>query len=145
MNPKRIGFLVFPAMQALDLAGPMDAFAAAVIEDGDGGLTRCYEPVTIGLDAKVVAAESGLCIKPQFTLRSAPRLDTLVIPAVPACAIRRPARKSPLGPGAERASCAESPLSAPACMDLQQADCSTDAASRRTGDSPRISRSAFQH
>jgi transcriptional regulator GlxA family with amidase domain len=80
MNPKRIGFLVYPAMQALDLAGPMDAFAAATIDDGEGSATRCYELVTLGLDAKTVAAESGLCIKPQYTLRTAPRLDTLVIP-----------------------------------------------------------------
>lgn len=80
MTPKRIGFLVYADMQALDLAGPMDAFAAAIIEDGDGCVARCYETVTIGLDAKVAAAESGLCIKPQFTLRNAPRLDTLVIP-----------------------------------------------------------------
>jgi transcriptional regulator GlxA family with amidase domain len=80
MTPKRIGFLVYADMQALDLAGPMDAFAAATIEDGDGCVTRCYETVTIGLDAKVAAAESGLCIKPQFSLRNAPRLDTLVIP-----------------------------------------------------------------
>jgi transcriptional regulator GlxA family with amidase domain len=80
MNPKRIGFLVFPGMQALDLAGPMDAFAATVIEDGEGRSERCYETVTIGLDAKIVAAESGLQIKPQYTLRTAPRLDTLVIP-----------------------------------------------------------------
>ncbi len=43
-------------------------------------MSRCYEPVTIGLDAKIVTAESGLCVKPQFTLRNAPRLDTLVIP-----------------------------------------------------------------
>ena len=80
MNPKRIGFLIYPDMQALDLAGPMDAFAAAVIEDGDGRMARCYELVTIGLDAKVVTAESGLCVKPHFTLRNAPRLDTLLIP-----------------------------------------------------------------
>ena len=80
MNPKRVGFLVYPGIQALDLAGPMDAFAAAVMEDGDGRVSRCYETITIGLDAKIVAAESGLSIKPQYTLRTAPRLDTLVIP-----------------------------------------------------------------
>src|SRR5258708_5327880 len=80
MQPKRVGFLVYPRMQALDLAGPMDAFAAAVVDQGNGHTTRCYQPVTIGLDARVVAAESGLGIKPQFTLRTAPRLDTLVIP-----------------------------------------------------------------
>ncbi|HSE13144.1 MAG TPA: DJ-1/PfpI family protein [Rudaea sp.] len=80
MKTKRVGFLVYPSIQALDLAGPMDAFAAAVIEDGVGAPVRCYETVTIGLDARTVAAESGLCIKPRFTLRNAPRLDTLVIP-----------------------------------------------------------------
>jgi hypothetical protein len=26
MSPKRVGFLIYPAMQALDLVGPMDAF-----------------------------------------------------------------------------------------------------------------------
>ena len=80
MNPKRVGFLVYPAMQALDLAGPMDAFAAAAIEDGAGRKARCYELVTIGLDARIVDAESGLRVKPRFTLRTAPRLHTLVIP-----------------------------------------------------------------
>jgi transcriptional regulator GlxA family with amidase domain len=79
MNSKRIGFLVYPGMQALDLAGPMDAFAAAVREGG-GRNERCYETVTIGLDAKIVAAESGLLVKPQYTRLTAPRLDTLVIP-----------------------------------------------------------------
>jgi transcriptional regulator GlxA family with amidase domain len=80
MNRKRVGFLVYPRLQALDLAGPMDAFSAAAMDDAEGRPTHCYELVTIGLDAKTVAAESGLRIKPQFTLRNAPRLDTLVIP-----------------------------------------------------------------
>lgn len=34
MTPERIGFLVYPAMQALDLVGPMDAFAAVTLADG---------------------------------------------------------------------------------------------------------------
>lgn len=80
MNPKRIGFLVYPQLQTLDVAGPMDAFAAAVIEGGADRSVRCYETITIGLDAKPVESESGLCIKPQFTLESAPKLDTLIIP-----------------------------------------------------------------
>src|SRR5579862_9985920 len=58
----------------------MDAFAAAMIEDSAGAAQCCYELVTIGIDARLVPAESGLCIKPQFTLRTAPRLDSLVIP-----------------------------------------------------------------
>jgi len=80
MNRKRVGFLVYQRMQALDLADPMDAFSAATMEDAEGCTQRCYDAVTIGVGAGVVAAESGLRIKPQFTLRTAPRLDTLVIP-----------------------------------------------------------------
>jgi hypothetical protein len=33
MYPKRVGFLIYPGMQALDLAGPMDAFAAVSLAD----------------------------------------------------------------------------------------------------------------
>ena len=36
MNPKRVGFLVYTGVQALDVAGPMDAFSAAAIQDGQG-------------------------------------------------------------------------------------------------------------
>jgi transcriptional regulator GlxA family with amidase domain len=141
MNPKRVGFLVYPAMQALDLAGPMDAFAAATIEGVDGRPARCYELVTIGLDARVVAAESGLCIKPQFTLRNAPRLDTLVIPG--GAGMRDP--KTSAGVANWITARAGSPPSAPACTGSRRAGCSTDAASRHTGDSPAIWRSVFRH
>ena len=33
MSPKRVGFLIYPAMQALDLVGPMDAFSAVTLAD----------------------------------------------------------------------------------------------------------------
>jgi transcriptional regulator GlxA family with amidase domain len=80
MNPKRVGFLMYPEMQALDLTGPMDAFDAAVVSAGKGPAARGYELVTIGLEAGPMAAESGLLLKPQFTLATAPKLDTLLIP-----------------------------------------------------------------
>jgi len=80
MNRKRIGFLVYPRTQGLDLAGPMDAFSAAAVEDGAGRVSPCYELVTIGFDTRVVAAESGMAVKPQFSMRDAPRVDTLIIP-----------------------------------------------------------------
>jgi transcriptional regulator GlxA family with amidase domain len=80
MAKKRIGFLLYPGIQALDVAGPMDAFAAAAIDDGKGGRTQAYDVVTVGMSVKPVKAESGLILKPQFNARSAPQLDTLVIP-----------------------------------------------------------------
>jgi transcriptional regulator GlxA family with amidase domain len=80
MAKKRIGFLLYPGIQALDVAGPMDAFAAAAIDDGKGGRTEGYEVVTVAMSVKPVKAESGLILKPQFNAASAPPLDTLVIP-----------------------------------------------------------------
>lgn len=80
MIPKRIGFLIFPGIQALDVAGPMDAFAAAEVERPRAGTRACYETVTIGLTTGTVAANSGLLIKPQFAFDDSPPLDTLVVP-----------------------------------------------------------------
>jgi transcriptional regulator GlxA family with amidase domain len=67
MTPKRIGFLIYPAMQALDLVGPMDAFAAVTLADGKGRRRPGYEVLTIGFDSTAVQAESGLLLTPQFT------------------------------------------------------------------------------
>jgi transcriptional regulator GlxA family with amidase domain len=80
MNPKRIGFLGFDGITALDLVGPAEAFAAAVIDGGKAGLRRCYEVMTLGLTSKPFVAESGVIFKAHKTLETAPVLDTLVIP-----------------------------------------------------------------
>jgi len=79
MNRRRIGFLVFEGVQALDVTGPMDAFAAAEASPGDPR-SSCYELVTIGLTGKSVRTGSGLRLVPSHTFRDAPRLDTLLIP-----------------------------------------------------------------
>lgn len=77
MASRRIGFLLYPDLQALDLVGPMDAFAAAVeLADGDAP----YELVTIGLDPGPVRAEGGLVLHADLALEDAPALDTLVVP-----------------------------------------------------------------
>ena len=86
MQPKRVGFLIYPGMQALDLAGPMDAFAAVSLADAKGRRRPGYELFTIGFESRPVAAESGLTLTPQFTTVTAPKLDTLVIPG--GCAMR---------------------------------------------------------
>lgn len=80
MPRKRIGFLIYPGVQALDVAGPMDAFAAAAIDDGKGQQRPAYEILPLGLSTKPVRAECGLFLKPQYALASAPQMDTLVIP-----------------------------------------------------------------
>jgi transcriptional regulator GlxA family with amidase domain len=80
MNPKRVGFLGFDGITALDLVGPTEAFATAVIDEGKGGFRRCYDVLTIGLTSRPFVAESGVIFKAHKTLRTAPALDTLVVP-----------------------------------------------------------------
>jgi transcriptional regulator GlxA family with amidase domain len=80
MTPKRIGFIGFDGVVAIDLAGPVEAFTCAEIRQGESGPKRCYEVVTIGLSNRPFVAESGLVFKPQKTFKNAPPLDTLVVP-----------------------------------------------------------------
>lgn len=79
MDPKVIGFLGYDGITALDVVGPMEAFAAA-----DQG----YQTLIVGLTGQPFRSESGMEIKPHKTLRSAPPLDTLIIPG--GSGLRRP-------------------------------------------------------
>jgi transcriptional regulator GlxA family with amidase domain len=80
MTPKRIGFIGFDGVVAIDLAGPIEAFTCAEIRQGESGPTRCYEVIVIGLSNQPFVAESGLIFKPHKSFKNAPALDTLVVP-----------------------------------------------------------------
>ncbi|MEM6819421.1 MAG: helix-turn-helix domain-containing protein [Pseudomonadota bacterium] len=75
---KRIGFLAFEDVQALDLFGPIDAFHEA--NDLDVGKTAPYEIVVITFDGKSVAMSNGTRIEPQASITDCPPLHTLIIP-----------------------------------------------------------------
>lgn len=75
-SSRRIGFVVFPQVTALDFVGPMEAFAAA----NGNRQGPAYELLVIGLDRKPVRAESGVEFNAACTLDSAPPLDTVLIP-----------------------------------------------------------------
>lgn len=77
---RRIGFLLFDGMMALDLVGPMEAFAIANTEHSRTGGRPCYELIVIGLRRGDSTAVSGLVLKPHATLSDCPPLDTLLIP-----------------------------------------------------------------
>lgn len=76
---RRIGMLIYPEVQGLDVMGPMDAFGAVSIANGKGS-SPGYQILTIGLSTQLVATESGLLLKPEYTTKSAPRVDTLIVP-----------------------------------------------------------------
>jgi transcriptional regulator GlxA family with amidase domain len=77
MSTKTIGFLVYDGVTALDLAGPLDAFATPTVE---GTAQPVYELVTLGLTRKACIAESGMSIRPSAALADAPPHDTVIVP-----------------------------------------------------------------
>ena len=79
MKRKRIGFLGYEGVMALDLAGPIDAFTTATVDGPHGEQENCYEVYVIGLTTKPFTAESGIVFKPHKTIHNAPPLDTLII------------------------------------------------------------------
>jgi len=88
MTPLRIGFIGYEQANALDLAGPAEAFASAFRDVGKGKLERCYEVVIIGLTRRSFTTESGLVFQPAATIEMAPKLDTLIVPG--GCGLRLP-------------------------------------------------------
>jgi transcriptional regulator GlxA family with amidase domain len=80
MTPLRVGFIGYEQANALDLAGPAEAFASAFRDAGKRKPERCYEVVIIGLTKRPFATESGLVFLPATTLETAPKLDTLIVP-----------------------------------------------------------------
>ncbi len=85
MNPRRIGFLGFDSVQAMDLIGPADAFGSDAFDDlaGDGGeksAVRPYEIVIVGLHGKRFTTSSGIEMRAHTTVASNPSLDTLIVP-----------------------------------------------------------------
>jgi transcriptional regulator GlxA family with amidase domain len=88
---RRIGFLGFDGVQALDIVGPADAFGSDVFDSGDLGETvgeRPYEIVVIGLTAKRFTTSAGLVMHADAAASSTIRLDSLVIPG--GTGLRRP-------------------------------------------------------
>jgi transcriptional regulator GlxA family with amidase domain len=88
--------LLFRNVQALDVVGPTDAFAAASAACGTAGRASSYEVFTVAASNKAVISESGVVLKPQHTFDSCPEMDTLLIPG--GCGIRDPRVASRLAP-----------------------------------------------
>src|SRR3954464_2500572 len=88
MTPLRIGLLGYEQANSLDLAGPAEAFASAVRDNGRGKFERCYEVFVVGLTRRVFGTESGLAFQPATTIDTAPKLDTIIIPG--GCGLRVP-------------------------------------------------------
>lgn len=87
-RPKRIGFIGFEGVTALDLTGPAEAFAVANVTDEAGHKRPGYEIVVIGVDDAPFTAESGIAMQPRETLKTCGPIDTVVVPG--GFGLRRP-------------------------------------------------------
>ncbi len=78
VKTKRIGFVGFDGVVAVDLAGPADAFAIA--NEAESDPKPSYEVLIIASSSQPFVSGCGLIFKPQRTFKTAPSLDTLIIP-----------------------------------------------------------------
>lgn len=77
----QVGIIGFEGANALDMVGPLEAFATAGRLDATDKASRgIYETVLIGLTDKPFAAESGIRVVPDCRLDEAPWVDTLIVP-----------------------------------------------------------------
>jgi transcriptional regulator GlxA family with amidase domain len=98
VQTRRIGFLGYDLVQALDLIGPSDAFASDAFAsdnpDGageiDGSLPARppYEIVIIGLTGKRFVTSSGVTMHADVAVPTPIKLDTLIVPG--GSGLRRP-------------------------------------------------------
>lgn len=78
---KSVAILLFPEVQSLDVAGPLDVFAEAnrFVADGDG-----YRITTIGAAPYPIIASNGMPLGAEYALAEAPKqFDILLIPGGP--------------------------------------------------------------
>ncbi|HEY8936640.1 MAG TPA: DJ-1/PfpI family protein [Cyclobacteriaceae bacterium] len=70
MDKLKIGMLLFPNLTVLDFTGPYEVFVRA----------SCFEVYVVSENKKLVAAEGGLSLKPDFTFDDCPDVDILFVP-----------------------------------------------------------------
>lgn len=79
MKPRRVALIGFDEINAMDLVGPAEAFASAVVEDR-GGFRPGYTIAVLGLNRRVFRAESCIAFRPHQSLEEAGAIDTLIVP-----------------------------------------------------------------
>lgn len=78
-RPRRIGFLGYDGVVALDIAGASEAFASTRIEAG-GVAVPAYEIVLLSVTGRRFVAESGIVFEPHRGIQGRLELDTLIVP-----------------------------------------------------------------
>jgi len=81
MTDKRVGILIFPAVEVLDFCGPYEVFSVTRLnEDRRREESSPFELLLVAQSGEPVVATGGLRVIPDVTLDTCPSLDILVVP-----------------------------------------------------------------
>jgi len=81
MTHKRVGILIFPAVEVLDFCGPYEVFSVARLdEERRRTESSPFEVLLVAETRDPVVATGGLRVIPDATLETCPPLDILVVP-----------------------------------------------------------------
>src|SRR5262249_7750697 len=81
MKRKRVGILIFPAVEVLDFCGPYEVFSVTRLdEERRREEPSPFEVLLIAESAEPVVATGGLRVIPDATLETCPTPDVLVVP-----------------------------------------------------------------
>jgi len=81
MTDKRVGILIFPAVEVLDFCGPYEVFSVTRLhEDRRREESSPFEVLLVAQSGEPVVATGGLRVIPDVTLETCPPLDILVVP-----------------------------------------------------------------
>jgi transcriptional regulator GlxA family with amidase domain len=78
--PRRVELLVFPGVQLLDVAGPLQVFASANDLATDAGSPRPYTLAIVGISDTTVSTSAGLGLQVSSLPATDAELDTLLVP-----------------------------------------------------------------
>jgi transcriptional regulator GlxA family with amidase domain len=81
MMRKRVGILIFPAVEVLDFCGPYEVFSVTRLDEERRRVESSpFEVLLVAESAEPVVATGGLRVIPDATLETCPPLDILVVP-----------------------------------------------------------------
>src|SRR5213593_3247342 len=81
MTDKRVGILIFPAVEVLDFCGPYEVFSVTRLNaERRREESSPFEVLLVAQRAEPVVATGGLRVIPDVTLETCPRLVILVVP-----------------------------------------------------------------
>ena len=84
LRKKNVGIFIFDLVEVLDFSGPYEVFSSARVSKRSNAsihtLPKAFNVFTISEIKKLITATGGLKVKSDFTFKSCPEMDILIIP-----------------------------------------------------------------